>query len=184
MEVDHGPFSRFKASLWVWLKKFPYLATTKKGLRIALLEWLTMLVKNPLVILIGSFTMIQISPLKINPWSWLGKQLRQLIFGDTISNLEKEVKSIKEDLLDEKVSSRRWQILNFSNSCIRGIQHTKEEWDHCLDDLAWYEDYCEKNKIANGVMIECTKYLRETYQTRLHKKDFLQQGGIEDETQQ
>lgn len=141
---------------------------------ITLLDWLKSIATSPLVILIGSFTLIQISPLKINPWSWLGKQIRQLIFGDSISELEKEVKEIKKDLLDEKVSSRRWQVLNFSNSCLHGILHTKEEWDHCLADLEWYEEYCEKNDIPNGVMKECAKYLRKRYQEHLKNKDFLQ----------
>ena len=119
-----------------------------------------------MVILIGAFTVIQISPLKIDPWSWIGKQIRQLIFGDSINDLDKEIKSLKKDLLDEKVSSRRWQVLNFSNSCIRG--------DHCLVDLEWYEEYCEKKNIPNGVMKECTKYLRSRYQEHLKNKDFLQ----------
>ncbi len=139
-----------------------------------MLDWLREIVGSPWVILIGTFTVIQISPLKINPWSWLGKQIRQLIFGDSISDLEKEVKNIKGDLLDEKVSSRRWQILNFSSTCMRGILHTKEEWDHCIAALEWYEEYCERNKIPNGVMKECAKYLRKRYQEHLQNKNFLQ----------
>lgn len=141
---------------------------------VRLLDWLTSFVKSPVVILIGAFTVIQISPLKIDPWSWIGKQIRQLIFGESINDLDKEIKSLKKDLLEEKVSSRRWQILNFSNSCIRGVLHTKEEWDHCLVDLEWYEDYCAKNNIPNGVMKECTKYLRHRYQEHLKNEDFLQ----------
>ena len=139
-----------------------------------MLDWIREIVGSPWVILIGTFTVIQISPLKINPWSWLGRQIRQLIFGDSISDLEKEIKNIKDDLLDEKVSSRRWQILNFSSTCMRGILHTKEEWDHCIADLEWYEAYCEKNNIPNGVMKECAKYLRKRYQEHLQNKDFLQ----------
>ena len=142
-------------------------------MEIILLDWFKGFVGSPWVILIGTFTVIQISPLKINPWSWLGKQIRHLIFGDDITKLKSEMESIKNDLLDEKVSSRRWQILNFSNSCIREIPHTKEEWDHCIVDLEWYEEYCEKNRIPNGVMKECTKYLRKRYQDHLAKNDFL-----------
>lgn len=138
-----------------------------------MLDWFKGVVGSPWVILIGTFTVIQISPLKINPWSWLGKQIRHLIFGDDITKLKSEMESIKNDLLDEKVSSRRWQILNFSNSCIREIPHTKEEWDHCIVDLEWYEEYCEKNRIPNGVMKECAKYLRKRYQDHLAKNDFL-----------
>ncbi len=140
-----------------------------------LLEWLKDLIGNPAVILIGSFTIIQIAPIKINPWTWLGKIVRKLILGDSIEKIEKDIKSLKKDMLDERVSSRRWQILNFTNSCIIGVLHTKEEWDHCLSDLAWYEDYCKENGIQNGVMQQSAAYLRRRYQDHLINNDFLKQ---------
>ena len=37
-----------------------------------LLEWLKDFIGNPVVLLIGSFTIIQIAPIKINPWTWFG----------------------------------------------------------------------------------------------------------------
>lgn len=139
------------------------------------LEWLKDLIGNPAVILIGSFTIIQIAPIKINPWTWLGRIVRKLILGDSIEKIEKDLKSLKKDMLDERVSSRRWQILNFTNSCIIGVLHTKEEWDHCLSDLAWYEEYCQENGIQNGVMQQSAAYLHKRYQDHLNSNNFLKQ---------
>lgn len=140
-----------------------------------LLEWLINFVGNPVVILIGSFTIIQIAPIKLNPWTWLGKIIRKAIVGDSLEKIQADVQALKKDVLDERVSSRRWQILNFANSCIQGILHTKEEWDHCLSDLEWYEDYCEKHDVQNGVMRQCSVYLKNKYQQHMINNDFLRQ---------
>lgn len=140
-----------------------------------LLEWLIDFIGNPVVLLIGSFTIIQIAPIKINPWTWLGKIIRKIILGDSIEKLQADVQTLKKDVLDERVSSRRWQVLNFTNSCIVGVLHTKEEWDHCLSDLAWYEDYCRENDIQNGVMRQSAVYLHQKYQDHLTNNDFLKQ---------
>lgn len=138
-----------------------------------ILEWLEHLVTNPAFILVGTFTLIQISPIKIDPWSWVAKQIRKALLGDSIEKLEKDITSIKKDVLDERVSAKRWQILNFSNSCLQKTSHTKEEWDHCLQDLDWYEHYCTKNNIPNGVVTQCARYLRDEYQAHMQNNDFL-----------
>ncbi len=125
---------------------------------------------------LGGLTLVQIAPIKINPWSWLCNALKQILFGEIMKKLETvstELSDLRQDVETEKVSSKRWRIMDFANSCLQGRRHTKEEWEHCLTELAWYEDYCERNRIPNGVMVEAGKYLRATYQVRLQKKDFL-----------
>lgn len=125
--------------------------------------------QNLAIILVGTITVIQIMPIKIDPWSWLAKNIKNTLIGD----LEREIKSLQKDMLDEKVNNKRWNILNFSNSCLQKHKHTREEWDHCIDELSWYDDYCERHNIPNGVMEECSNYLRETYRERLEQNDFL-----------
>lgn len=140
-----------------------------------MLDWLLDFIGNPVIVLLGTCTIIQIVPIKINPWTWIGKTAKKLLIGDSIDKIQKEVSGIKQDILAERVSTKRWQILNFSNSCILGINHTREEWDHCLSDLAWYEDYCEKNNVQNGVMQQSAVYLKNKYQMHLKNNDFLTQ---------
>jgi len=77
--------------------------------------------KNNLgVVLFGAVTLIQISPIKINPWSWLGKTIRRALVGD----LEAAVKSLTDDFTGEKVASKRWRVLDFANSCRQARMHT------------------------------------------------------------
>lgn len=121
------------------------------------------------ITLIGTMTIFQISPIKINPWSWIMRNIRKVLVGD----LEKSVNELSKEFMDERVNNKRWNILDFANSCRQGRKHTKEEWEHCLDELRWYEHYCEKKHIPNGVMEESAKYLRNVYHERLMKNDFL-----------
>lgn len=125
--------------------------------------------RNFAIILVGTVTVIQIVPIKLNPWSWLAETIKNALIGD----LEKEVKALQKDMLDEKVNVKRWNILDFQNSCLQERRHTKEEWEHCIDELAWYEDYCKRHEIPNGVMVECGEYLRTSYRRRLEQNDFL-----------
>lgn len=136
---------------------------------LALDRTLKFIVNNPLFTLIGAVTIIQIAPIKIDPWKWLVRLIKNAIVGD----LEKEIKDLSKDVLDEKVNTKRWNVLDFANSCRQGRRHTKEEWEHCISELTWYDDYCERHEIPNGVMIECGKYLRNQYHEHLIKNDFL-----------
>lgn len=121
-------------------------------------------------------TLVQISPLKINPWSWVGRQIKNVFVGDISEKLDKmaaKIDELESRFSADKIASVRWRVLDFGNSCLQGRRHTKEEWDHCISELSEYEHYCRENKIDNGVMEEMAKYLRKNYQERWEKKDFL-----------
>lgn len=132
---------------------------------------LQFLVDNPTITIIGAITIIQISPIKINPWGAVLSFMKKTL---GITALESEIKGMRKDFQEEKVASKRWNVLNFANSCRQGQAHTKEEWEHCLDELFLYEKYCKEYSVANGVIVECAKYLRTNYHTHLNANDFLE----------
>ena len=105
-------------------------------------------------------SLIQISPIKINPWSsilkWLGNQLT----GD----LRKDLNGLITDV-------RRRTILQFARECRGGEVHSAEEWAHVLNVADEYEQYCEKHEVVNGVVKQDTQYIRTLYQelSRDHK---------------
>lgn len=125
--------------------------------------------QNPWFTLFSAVTLIQIAPIKIDPWKWILKFVKKAIIGD----LETDVKELKKDVEQEKLDNKRWNILDFANGCRNNRKHTKEEWNHCLSQLKEYEGYCEKNEIPNGVIEEDGKYLRDLYHERCIKNDFL-----------
>lgn len=130
-----------------------------------LLENMKELLTNPWALLFGTVTLIEIVPIKIHPWKWLGN----LFLGD----LRKDMQSLRNEVTDMKVQNWRWNVLDFANSCKNGRRHTLDEWKHTIDQLAEYERYITRNEITNGVFDEDAKYLRDEYQDHCRKNDFL-----------
>ena len=127
------------------------------------------IITNPGIIILGIVSIIQITPININPWSWIRKKLSDLIYGEVRSDIQ----AVKEELTEVKVQNWRWNVLDFSNSCKNGRRHTLDEWKHTIAQLAEYEKYIERNDITNGVFEEDAKYLREEYHEHCRNNDFL-----------
>lgn len=124
---------------------------------------------NPWITLIGTVTLIQVAPIKVNPWNKLLSWIKSALIGE----LETDVKELKKDFENEKVSTKRWNILDFANTCRNGRLHTKEEWQHVISQLKEYEVFIDERQIENGVIEEEAKYLRKLYAERNEKNDFL-----------
>ena len=106
------------------------------------------------------FSLIQISPLKLNPWDrvfgWFGKKLN----GET----QRQLKELQKQVSDIWINAHRQTILTFARECRAGIDHDAEEWNHILSVADEYEVYCQKNIVSNGVVKADTKYIRDLYQ--------------------
>ena len=119
------------------------------------------------VLLILFFSLIQVSPLKLNPWDrilgWFGKKIN----GD----MREQLKELKKQVSDLWINSHRQSILTFARECRAGIDHDAEEWNHILSVADEYELYCKKNIVSNGVVKADTNYIRDLYQelSRGHK---------------
>lgn len=123
---------------------------------------------NSTLVLLGAVTVVEIAPIKLNPWGALLKWVGDIINGD----LKADLSTLKKDFEESKADSMRWNILNFSRSCRYGEEHSEEEWSHVISQIKLYEAFCEERKIENGVIEETSVYLRELYHERLHKNDF------------
>ena len=91
-------------------------------------------------------TVIQLTPIKINPWSWLGRTIGRAINGEVLT----QVRELKEDLNDHKEKSEerhatlcRAHILRFGDEILHGVLHSKEHYDNVLIDIDSYEEYCK-----------------------------------------
>lgn len=139
------------------------------------IEFIRSIFESPTIILFGAITLIEVAPIKINPWRSLLKWVGKAINGDLqaqIAEIKTEVKELKEDCELKNADDMRWEILNFVNTCRRGTEHSKDEWRHVMAQLAKYEDYTERKGISNGVIEEDSRYLRELYHKHNTKNDF------------
>ena len=104
-------------------------------------------------------SLIQISPLKLNPWDkllgWFGKKLN----GAT----EKRLEAVEKQIRDMWINTHRQSILTFARECRADMHHDAEEWNHILSIADEYEVYCAKNTVSNGVVKADTEYIRGLY---------------------
>ena len=109
------------------------------------------------VLLILLLSLVQISPVKLNPWdrilAWLGQKLN----GKALADLQKQVTAMW-------VNDHRQRLLTFARECRAGIEHSSDEWSNALVIADEYEVYCEKNRIANGIVKADTLFIRNLYQ--------------------
>ncbi len=124
-----------------------------------------------------ALTLVQLAPVKINPWSAIARAVGRAVNAD----LEKELREIKTRLnahiesdARRAADGHRARILHFTNELLRGIEHTKEEFIEALADIDAYEDYCRANPdYPNNRAVLAIKNIQSSYMERLQKHDFL-----------
>jgi hypothetical protein len=139
-------------------------------------------------ILIILSMIIDVSPIKINPWKQIGKQLKEFFTGELkeeITSLKAEIKEV-DAKLDKHIqenneeTARKWRhdILEFCNQELNHKRHTKEQWDDVLPSCAEYERFCERNNIINEKATKAIKELNRRYEMHMANEDFLEENEI------
>lgn len=111
----------------------------------------------------------EIAPIKLHPISsflgWLGKKLT----GD----IRKDIADLREDVDKQRMANIRSLVLDFSNTCLNGRRHTKEEFDHILAENHNYETLVQRYGISNDVYSEAYSYILRIYRNCLDSHTFL-----------
>lgn len=134
-------------------------------------------------VLLLAMSIIQIAPVKINPWSALAKAIGRAINADVL----KELKVVKEGLSDHirmdderNADEHRSRILRFNNELLRDIPHTKEEFVDVLADIDHYERYCRDHEnYRNNRAVHAIANISRVYDDRLREHDFLKSSSNE-----
>ena len=137
----------------------------------ALVNFAKETITNPAVLLFGTITIVEVVPIKLNPWRWIGRAIN----GELLKKLEKveqDVATIKKDQEEDNAENMRSRILSFAASCRRHEHHDAEEWNNIIAAIKKYETYVKERKIDNGVIEENSAFLRELYHERLVNNDF------------
>lgn len=128
-------------------------------------------------ILLAAMTLIQIAPIKLNPWSALAKAIGRAINGEVITKvdrLERELLGMKENLEERDAISCRTRILHFGDETIHGVRHTKEHFDQILRDITTYERYCDDHpNFENNTTVLTSRRIKDIYEDCLKTADFL-----------
>ena len=129
------------------------------------------------------FGLVEIAPVKWNPWSALAKALGRAINADLMQELAATKAALEEHIrLDDErnADGHRAKILAFNTELLRGIDHTREDFIEALAEIDFYDGYCRthpdyKNNRAKYAIAN----IGRVYNDRLKKHDFLGEIGKE-----
>ena len=147
------------------------------------IQWIT---NHPLSSFIAFTGLIQIAPIKINPWSAIFKWISKAITGDACSKIDgllekvnkidglvEKVDKIESDVQTNEKDRIRWEVLDFANSCRNGRRHTRDEFQHIIALNDKYKELLLVTNDTNGVFEAEYEYIKKLYAERLEKNDFL-----------
>ncbi len=122
-------------------------------------------------------SIIQVSPIKINPWTKLAKAVGRAINGevlDKVDNLERKVSRIQDEADERDAKEARTRILRFGDECLHNVKHSKEHFDQIMRDIKAYEIYCEDHPhFENNQAVHTIQLINEIYHKRLIEHSFL-----------
>ncbi len=142
--------------------------------------------------LVGLMTLVEVSKIKINPWSaiWklfcrgfhaIGRALNGEVLDkieglDTrIDKLEKSQEHAEAKAEEREAKACRLRILRFDDELQRGCKPTKEHITQMLDDVIWYRRYCDEHKdFPDGQAIMAGLHIENDYNQRWKENNFLE----------
>lgn len=134
------------------------------------------IIKSMCVLIPVVLSVIQISPIKINPWSsilrWIGNQINKDIKVD-LKSIHKEIDSMREENDKNEARRLRANILDFANSCRNDRKHTKDEFENIARDYDDYMAIIEKRSIKNGFLKAEYEYIEDIFHQCQRENKFL-----------
>ncbi len=125
------------------------------------------------VVVLLAMTFLEVSKIKINPWSWIGN----LLNGGIIKKMEKiesDVADVKKEVAESSAVTSRYRILRFDDEILHDVKHTKEHFDQILLDIDVYENFCKEHPdFKNNLAIMAIKHIKEIYAKCGRENSFL-----------
>ena len=113
-------------------------------------------------------SLVQVSPLKFNPWTWLKNFI----------DLPKRLANLEHEFNDDRAF--RWRSLIFSRSRLiekslkTGELIRREVWVDTIETIGNYERYCDGHpEFKNELAIQTIEYIKNQYQFALEHNLFL-----------
>jgi hypothetical protein len=114
-------------------------------------------------ILLIVLTLIQITPIKINPWTLIARAIGKAL------NEE-----LKEEINKDKADDKRYRILRFDDEIRHRIKHTEEHFNQIIEDIDRYEDYCSNHKnYENNKATMAIQNIKQAYSKCKTENTFL-----------
>ena len=125
------------------------------------------------ILFICIISLIEICPIKINPWSWLGNAINKNVL-EKIEKIEKDVAEVKKEVGESTAVTSRYRILRFDDEILHNVKHSKEHFDQILLDIDVYEKFCDEHPdFKNNLAVMAIKHIKEIYHKCSKENSFL-----------
>lgn len=136
---------------------------------------------------VAVLSLLEIAPIKVNPWSAIARGLGRAFNAEVLADL----KAVQQAQLDTrsaldkhqaaddeyKAECHRAALLAFNTSLLRGELHTQEDFFDAFRHIDQYEDYCRSHPgYKNNRASHAIANIGRVYDERLKARDFL--GGV------
>lgn len=143
------------------------------------------------ICLVVILSLVEISPIKINPWSKLFRSLGKALNKDMLdeinglktelADLKKEIKKVDDrvDKMDSRIDENnaiqcRSRILRFGDEVSHGQNHSHDHFKQIFCDITTYNSYCHNHPEFQNDMTKITsKRIEDDYMERDKSDTFL-----------
>lgn len=143
------------------------------------------------ICLVVILSLVEISPIKINPWSKLFRSLGKALNKDMldeinalkteVSDLKDEIKKVDDrvDKMDSRIDENnaiqcRSRILRFGDEVSHGQNHSRDHFKQIFCDITTYNSYCHSHPEFQNDMTKITsKRIEDDYMERDKRDTFL-----------
>lgn len=114
-------------------------------------------------LLVIILTLIEVTPIKLNPWQWL----------KSFANLPGRLEKLEHEVNDDRAFRWRQTIKSYTRQLERGEKFRESEWVEILDTTKRYEIYCEEHPdFKNGYIPDCVEFIRYKHKEVLKTGDY------------
>ena len=126
--------------------------------------------------------LIQITPIKVDPFGALARWIGRARNGDVLKQLDKMESAQAEtrERLDEHIridnernaDTHRVQILRFNRELLQEAPHTQEDFIEALSEIDFYEHYCKSHpEYENNRAVLAIENIKRAYMEWLEKHE-------------
>lgn len=108
-------------------------------------------------------TLVQISPIKVNPWNKIARAIGKALTADVLEKME-----------EGKADNARYRILRFDDEIRHKVLHTEEHFNQIISDVDAYERYCDTHPhYKNSKAVSAIENIRTTWKKCRAENSFL-----------
>ena len=109
-------------------------------------------------------SLLEVSKIKINPWSWLGRAINKDVI-QKVDKIEQNLADVEKKVGESTAVNARYRILRFDDELLHDVKHTKEHFDQILYDIDTYEKYCNDHPdFKNNLAVMAIRHITKVYQ--------------------